>query len=88
MDDIKKQLEDDDEILWKGMPEKSPYLTALHAWIRQLPALKISDNFAIYSSNNLQLLYFGSNYKTEKIFRYQTNPDKQQMDPLIILKSY
>lgn len=31
MDDIKKQLEDDDEILWKGMPEKSPYLTALHA---------------------------------------------------------
>lgn len=34
MDDIKKQLEDDEEILWKGMPEKSPYVIGAFSDLR------------------------------------------------------
>lgn len=34
MDDIKKQLEDDEEILWNGMPEKSPYVIGAFSDLR------------------------------------------------------
>ena len=34
MDDIKKQLEDDEEILWKGTPEKSPYIVGAFSDLR------------------------------------------------------
>ena len=34
MDDIKKQLEDDEEILWNGTPEKSPYVVGAFSDLR------------------------------------------------------